>query len=53
MVITDRERVGKALEFLKTGLGPFAEREFAHTYQAKAVSQLSQDNLRIRHHMLS
>jgi hypothetical protein len=39
MAITNHERVGKALELLKTGLGPFAEREFANTYQAKAVSQ--------------
>jgi predicted AAA+ superfamily ATPase len=31
--------VGKALELLKAGLGPFAEREFAHAYQTKAQSQ--------------
>jgi len=28
MAITNHERVGKALEFLKSGLGPFVEREF-------------------------
>jgi predicted AAA+ superfamily ATPase len=39
MAITNHERVGKALELLKAGLGPFAEREFASTYQAKAQSQ--------------
>ena len=39
MAITNHERVGKALELLKAGLGPFAEREFANTYQAKAQSQ--------------
>lgn len=39
MAITNHERVGKAMELLKGGLGPFAEREFASTYQAKAQSQ--------------
>ena len=28
MAITNHERVGKALELLKEGLGPFVEREF-------------------------
>ncbi len=28
MAITNHERVGKALELLKTGLRPFVEREF-------------------------
>jgi predicted AAA+ superfamily ATPase len=39
MAITNHDRVSKALELLKAGLGPFAEREFANTYQAKAASQ--------------
>ncbi len=39
MAITNHERVGKALELLKAGLGPFAEREFANAYQTKAQSQ--------------
>jgi Swt1-like HEPN len=39
MATTNHERVGKALELLKAGLGPFAEREFTNTYQAKAASQ--------------
>ena len=39
MAITNHERVGKAIELLKAGLGPFAEREFASAYQAKAQSQ--------------
>jgi predicted AAA+ superfamily ATPase len=39
MAITNHERVGKALELLKAGLGPFAEREFASAYQANAQSQ--------------
>ena len=28
MAITNHERVGKALDLLRAGLGPFAEREF-------------------------
>jgi predicted AAA+ superfamily ATPase len=32
MAITNHERVGKALEFLKTGLVPFVEREFKAKY---------------------
>jgi predicted AAA+ superfamily ATPase len=32
MAITNHERVGKALEFLKVGLGPFIEREFKAKY---------------------
>lgn len=39
MAITNHERVGKAMELLKGGLGSFAEREFASAYQAKAQSQ--------------
>ncbi len=36
---TNHERVGKALDLLKDGLGPFIEREFTHTYEAKAQPQ--------------
>ena len=32
MAITNHERVGKALELLKEGLGPFVEREFKAKY---------------------
>jgi hypothetical protein len=39
MATTNHERVGKTLELLKAGLGPFAEREFTNTYQSKAASQ--------------
>ncbi len=38
MAITNHDRVGKALEVPKAGVGPFVEREFAHTYQATAAS---------------
>ncbi len=39
MAMTNHKRVGKALELLKAGLGPFAEREFKKIYQAKADAQ--------------
>ena len=39
MAISNHERVNKAMDLLKAGLGPFAEREFTNAYQAKAVSQ--------------
>jgi hypothetical protein len=39
MAITNHDRVGKALELLKGGLGPFIEREFNNTYQARAAAE--------------
>jgi len=39
MAITNHERVGKALDLLKAGLGPFVERELTSVYQARAQSQ--------------
>ncbi len=39
MAMTNHERVGKALELLKAGLGPFAEREFKNIYQSKVDAQ--------------
>ena len=39
MAITNHERVGKALELLKAGLGPFVEREMENAYPEKAQSQ--------------
>ena len=33
MAITNHERVGKAMELLKSGLGPFVEREFKNAYK--------------------
>ncbi len=32
MAITNHERIGKALELLKGGLGPFIEREMKNAY---------------------
>ena len=33
MAITNHERVGKAMDLLKQGLGPFVEREFKELLQ--------------------
>lgn len=41
MAITNYDRVGKALELLKAGLGPFVEREFKSLYKDKAGAELS------------
>ena len=37
MAITNNERVGKALDLLKDGLGPFAEREFGGPHRDAAL----------------
>jgi predicted AAA+ superfamily ATPase len=37
MAITNHERVGKAMDLLKQGLGPFVEREFKNAYKEKAL----------------
>src|SRR5438132_3511182 len=39
MAITNHERVGKALELLKAGLGPFVEREFKNLYKGQALAE--------------
>jgi hypothetical protein len=41
MAITNHERVGKGLELLKSGLGPFVEREFKSTYKDRAAAETS------------
>src|SRR5712692_8192070 len=41
MAITNHERVGKALELLKSGLGPFVEREFTSAYKDRAAAETS------------
>jgi len=49
MAITNYERIGRALELLKSGLGPFVEREFANIFKdgalAKANRFLGDDRL--------
>ncbi|MFY9943474.1 MAG: Swt1 family HEPN domain-containing protein [Desulfobacterales bacterium] len=42
MAITNHERVGKALDLLKLGLGPFVEREMENAFPAKAQVQAAQ-----------
>jgi Swt1-like HEPN len=39
MAINNHERVGKAMELLKQGLGPFIEREFKNQYRDRAASE--------------
>src|ERR1035441_1062060 len=49
MAITNHERVGKAMDLLKQGLGPFVEREFTNSYKdragAEAIRFLGEDRL--------
>ena len=40
MAITNHERVGKALELLKSGLGPFVQREITSTYKDRAPTEV-------------
>src|SRR5271165_6608335 len=39
MAITNYERVGKSMDILKQGLGPFIDREFKNLYKDQAVSE--------------
>ncbi len=39
MAINNHERVGKAMELVKAGVGPCVEREFGNVYQEKALSE--------------
>ena len=39
MAITNHDRVGKALELLKAGLGPFVERELTNSYKDRAAAE--------------
>ena len=41
MAITNYERVGKALELLKSGLGPFVQREFTNVYKDRTETETS------------
>ena len=40
MAITNHERVGKTMELLKTGLGPYVEREFKSIYKDRAAAEV-------------
>ena len=37
MAITNQERVGKAMELLRAGLAPYAEREFKSLHKDQAI----------------
>ena len=39
MAMTNHERVGKALDLLKSGLGPFIERELTSVYKDRALAE--------------
>jgi predicted AAA+ superfamily ATPase len=41
MAISNHERVGRALELLKAGLGPFIEREFAETFKDGSTKEMA------------
>src|SRR5271156_3804751 len=41
MAVTNHERVGKGLELLKGGLGPFVDREFKSAYKDRAAAEAS------------
>ncbi len=41
MAITNHERVGKAMELLKAGLGPFVERELKNVYQERLADEVA------------
>ena len=40
MAITNHDRVGKAMELLKGGLGPFVEREFKSICKDRAAAEV-------------
>jgi predicted AAA+ superfamily ATPase len=40
MAITNHERVGKAMELLKSGLGPYVEREFKSVFKERATVEV-------------
>ena len=48
MAITNHERVGKAMDLLKQGLGPFVERELISSYKDKAGAEAMQAYLAAR-----
>ena len=37
MAITNHERVGKAMDLLRAGLGPFVQREFSNEFGPRAA----------------
>jgi hypothetical protein len=49
MAVTNQERVGKGLDLLKGGLGPFVDREFKSAYNDRAAAEASRfmDDVRL------
>ena len=45
MAVTNHERVGKGLELLRAGLGPFVERELKHAVQAGSLTGYRRDEI--------
>ena len=41
MALTNHERVGKALEILRSGLGPFVEREVTNVYKDRTAAEVA------------
>ena len=41
MAITNKERVGRALDLLKEGLRPYIEREFRNKYGNNATAEIN------------
>ncbi len=41
MAISNHDRVGKAMELLKNGLGPYVEREFQNIYKDRATVEIT------------
>jgi hypothetical protein len=50
MAITNHERVGKGLNLLKGGLGPFVDREFKSAYMDRAAAEASRSWARFAEH---
>ena len=52
MAISNHERIGKALELLKAGLGPFVDRELKNAFNDRAQEQaaiyLGEDRLQAK-----
>jgi hypothetical protein len=57
MAISNHERVGKAMELLKSGLGPFVDREFKNAYKDRASAEanrfMGEDRLNVKRSITS
>ena len=46
MAISNHDRIGKALELLKSGFGPFVDREFMSIHKDRAETEAGRLSLR-------